>query len=203
MTDVFLIRHGHVDYTPPTPITAHNALTPLGHLMAARLAERCATLRLQCLFASTMRRARETADAISRRLPALERVDMLAFEETSIADLEGFEGPRPAEDLNTWSEEHFRYANARTWERVVAGWEQVQALARERQLERVAIVSHGGAINALLRHFVGQDVTRLRHSWFDLDYTSLTCLRYNGSGLGSVRWVNDARHVEDLLAQGG
>ena len=200
MTDVYLIRHGHVDYTPPTPITAHNALTPLGHEMASRLAERCATLALQRLFASTMRRARETADAISARLPALERVDMPAFEETSIADLAGFAGTWPSEDLNTWSDEHFRYANERTWERVIAGWEQVQAIVAERHLERVAIISHGGAINALLRHFLGQDVVRLRHSWFDLDYTSLTCLRYNGAGLRSVRWVNDARHVEDLLA---
>jgi probable phosphoglycerate mutase len=200
MTDVLLIRHGHVDYTPPTPITAHNALSPLGHQMAARLAERCATLGLQCLFASTMRRARETADAISARLPDLERLDMREFEETSIADMAGFAGAWPTEDLNTWRDEHFVHANARTGARVAAGWAQVQATIAARGLERVAIVSHGGAINALLRHFLGQDVD-LRHSWFDLDYTSLTCLRYNGTGLRSVRWVNDARHVEDLLTQ--
>ncbi len=197
MPDYFIFRHSHVDYIPPAAITAHNALTPLGHQLAERLAARCAEWDLQYLFASPLRRARETADAISARFPDLPRRAMPEFAEVTIDDMAGYPGGPVSEDLSQWSNEHFAYANERMWARVLAGWDEVQRIVAEQKLERVAIVSHGGPINALIRHFMGDGVARLRDCWFELDWTATCCLRDGPRGHW-VRWVNDARHIDDL-----
>lgn len=205
MIDVFLFRHSHVDYRPPIELTAHNPLTPLGHRLAALLAERCDEWDLQHLFVSTMPRAQQTADAISARFPGLPRLNMPEFCESNADDLADFDGPLPPEDMNAWQDAHFAHANLRTWERVARGWEQMHRIIAEKGLERVAVVSHGGAINIMVRLFLGQqDITRLRSAWFEVDWTATTCLRYGSdyAGVGrSVRWVNDARHIDPLRAE--
>lgn len=201
MVDIYLFRHAHVDYRPPAPITAHNPLTPLGHQMAERLARRCEGWELQYLFVSTMLRAQQTARAIAKRFPHIPWRDMPEFEESSIRDLEGFDGELPDEDLLQWREEHFAYANEVMWRRVIAGWEEVQRVIAAKGLERVAIVGHGGSLNILLRHFLGGDIVRLRTCWFDLDWTSTSCLRITADGgpiQRWIRWVNDASHIDDL-----
>lgn len=196
--DIYLIRHAHVDYGEGKAITAYNPLTPLGHQMAARLAARCEEWQLQYLFVSTMLRAQQTADAITARLPQLPRLDMPAFEEASIKDLAGYPGEPPPEDLLKWDESHYVYANTRMAQRVAAGWQEVCRIMRERGLERAAIVAHGGPLNFLLRHFQGCDGAGLLQSvWFELDWTSTSCLRL-APGRNWIRWVNDARHIDDL-----
>jgi broad specificity phosphatase PhoE len=197
VVDVYLCRHAHVDYVPPAQITAANPLTPLGREMAARLAERCAEWELQYLFVSTMRRAQETADAISERLPQLPRLDLPEFAETHIADLAGYEGTPPSEDMHIWEEDHHTYANIRMWARVARGWEMVQQTVAKHDLERVAIVGHGGPFNALLRLFMGGKVVPLRICWLDFDWAATACIRYTAERR-AVRWLNDARHIDDL-----
>ncbi|MBN1399679.1 MAG: histidine phosphatase family protein [Anaerolineae bacterium] len=197
MVDVYLCRHAHVDYAPPAPITAGNTLTPLGREMAVRLAERCAEWDLEHLFVSSMRRAQETADAISARFPQLPRLDMPEFAETHIADLAGYEEGLPSEDMHSWQDHHHAYANKRMWARVARGWEIVQRVAAERNLERVAIVGHGGPFNALVRLFMGGEVVLLRTCWLDFDWAATACLRYTADRR-AVRWLNDARHIDDL-----
>ncbi len=201
MQDIYLLRHAHVDYAPGTPINADNPLTPLGHEMARRLAERCADWDLQRLYASTMRRAQETAAHISARLPDLSRRDTPAFAETSIIDLSGYPGATVTEDLNGWQDDHFAFANEHMWTRVLQGLEDVRAEMEREGLKRVAIVSHGGPINAMIRHALGQEVVRLRTCWIELDWSTTSCLRFAPKETGIqawVRWVNDARHIDDL-----
>lgn len=197
MPDIYLFRHAHVDYRPPNRITAHNPITPLGRLMAERLAQRCDDWGLQYLFVSPMLRAQQTADAISERFPGLPRQDLPEFAEASIDDMVAFEGVKPPEDMREWGQEHYVYANARLSERVAAGLERVQRIMAERGLERVAVVSHGGAINFALRHFLGAVEPGLVRSWFYLDWTTTCCLRI-AEGQRWVLWVNDARHIDDL-----
>ena len=197
MADIYLIRHGHVDYTPPNKITAHNPLTELGQRMARRVAERCVALDPQLVYASTMLRAQQTADAILERLPDVPRIDTPIFQEVSIRDLADFPGEQPPEDLGGWNEEQFAYANRQMWRRIIKGLDEVWETARERELERVALVAHAGPINAILRSFLGEDVVPLRTAWFHLDYTGVSCIRENADGRW-VLWTNDARHIEDL-----
>ena len=197
MVDIYLLRHAHVDYVPPATITGDNPLTPLGHQMAERLAARCDEWDLQHLYASPMLRARQTADAISARYPRLPRTEMAEFAEASIADLTDFAGAPPEEDMHTWQDAHYAHANARMWARAVRGFERVKTQIAEEGLERVAIVAHGGPLNALIRSYMGMDVVRLRTCWLDFDWASTACLTYSPE-LRAIRWLNDARHIDDL-----
>lgn len=198
MVDIYLFRHGHVDYTPPNAVTAHNPLTPLGREMAKRLAEQCSTLGLELLVVSPLRRTRETAEAILERIPSLPYRLMPEFAELTIEDMAYYPGPLPPEDLALWQEEHYIYGNTVMWERVVRGWEELMHLIAEKGIQKAGVVSHGGAINAILRHVLGQDdPTKLRKAWIHVDYASTTCIRFAETWQGIV-WVNETRHVEDL-----
>ncbi|MFO7917862.1 MAG: histidine phosphatase family protein [Anaerolineae bacterium] len=197
MVDIYLFRHAHVDYDPPAQITAHNPLTALGHEMAERLAERCDEWHLQYLFVSTMPRAQETADAISGRFPGLPRMEMPEFREVCLDHLVDYPGDLPEADLACWESDHFAHGNERMWKRVEAGWRRMMDVVADEGLQRVAVVSHAGPINVMLRQFLGGGMVRLRTCWFELDWASTSCLRSTSEGKW-VRWVNDARHIDAL-----
>ncbi len=132
MTEIFLLRHAHVDYGEGIAITAQNPLTALGHHMAERLAMHCESLGLEILFVSTMPRAQQTADAISRRFPDLPRVDLADLEELSIKDLADHPSP-PDENMLTWELTHFCAADQRAWERVARAWAFIEAMIAEQR----------------------------------------------------------------------
>ena len=197
---VYLFRHAHVDYTPPNPITAHVPLTPAGLEMADLLAQRCDEFALQHLFSSPLLRARQTGDAISARFPDLPRTELYGLAETNYADLEGFEGELPAEDMYSWKEHHFEYSTPRLIKRVLAAWDLILDTIAQQELERVAIVSHGGPMNVLLQSFVGSPLDRDNLFRFNLDWATTCCLSYEGARK-VVHWVNDARHIDPLRAR--
>lgn len=199
MVDIILMRHAHVDYTPPNQITAHNALTPLGQEMAQRLAERCDEFGLELLVASPFRRTQETAAPIRARWPELPYLVMPEFAEVSIDDLADYAGETPVEDLLAWSDDHFDHGNTAMWRRVLRGWTRLQEIIAERGVERVGLISHGGPLNVIVRHVLGQDATvaRIRNAWIKIDYAATSCVRYVDDSRGVV-WLNDARHIEDL-----
>ena len=198
MVDIYLLRHAHVDYTPPNPITAHNALTPLGQRMALRLAQRCRQFELDLLIASPLRRTQETAAAIRATCPSIPYLLMPEFAEVSITDLAAYDGEAPADDMHTWEDGHWEHGNTRMWQRVTQGWERLRRIAEERGAERVALVTHGGPLNVIIRHVLGWDEPiRLRTAWLHFDYTATSCVRYTDGWQGVV-WLNDARHIEDL-----
>jgi probable phosphoglycerate mutase len=196
MVDVYLIRHSHVDYSPGMAITDRNPLTPLGLRLAELLADRCADWGLQYLFASTMLRARQTADAVARRLPDLPRRDMPELQETNIADLSGWPGEPPSEDLNTWQSAHYGHADRQMAERLGAGWREITGLIADQGLARVAVVSHGAAMNLLLRQFMG-GISYDSDCWIEFDWTGVTLLQYGPEGR-RIAWMNDARHIDPL-----
>jgi len=199
MPDVYLMRHAHVDYGEGMPIGANNPLTPLGVEMAERLAERATEWDLQYLFSSTMPRAQQTSAALLRRSPGLPYLEMDELRELYAADLQGYSDRLPSDDLRTWSPEEFRYANTRLYQRVRKGWKRIESIVAEGRLERVGVVAHGGTINMVLRQFQGIADGDLWSCFFELDWTSVTAIRYSLDGSRRfVLWVNDAHHIDGL-----
>ncbi len=72
--------------------------------------------------------------------------------------------------------------------------------AAHRPGETIIAVSHGGTIRALLCHIIDLDLGNFGKMW--LDNGSLTEIRYGSHGWRLVR-LNDAAHLEGLVAEGG
>jgi broad specificity phosphatase PhoE len=177
----------------PVPLSAR------GHLQAALVAERLVSLRPQVLYSSDLRRALETADIISQRLGL---------------PVQLCEGLREW-NIGTWIgqstvayQEHLQAAGAHPVTYVPAGGEsqlhtqarivaQMQALARQHAGETIVCVSHGTAIDLLVRHILGLDV--MQPPAFRIANTSVNIFNFQG-GAWEVVTLNELRHLESLVS---
>jgi probable phosphoglycerate mutase len=76
-------------------------------------------------------------------------------------------------------------------ERVVGS---IDAVAAGHQGQRVAVVCHGGVINAYLGAVLGLD----RVLWFDPGYTSISRVLVSSAGVRSVQSVNETAHLRPV-----
>jgi len=200
-TEVLLVRHGEsAAVIPGSPESADPPLSELGVKQAALLAERLASKRIDGVWTSDLARARDTGRALAdpRGLTVVQRSQL---REVHLGDWERGEFRRraAAHDL-----EYLAFVAAGRWE-VIPGAEADEAL-RDRITATVeeaaathdggcvAVVCHGGAINAWLARFTGSH----RSMVCSIDNTSVTRLRTDGE-----RWlvlgVNDRHHLGDPL----
>jgi broad specificity phosphatase PhoE len=161
MTDFLLIRHGHTP-TVDRLISgrmAHIGLTPEGWAQAERLAERLACEHLDAILTSPLQRARETAEPLARRHGLSPRIEE-GLNEIASGAWEGREFVDLEQDV-AWR----RFNTFRTGTRIPGGEliVEVQArmastLERLRSAEpdaRIALVSHGDPIKAVLCYYMG------------------------------------------------
>ena len=145
---LYLVRHGQAraadgSYGHDTP------LSPLGRRQAEAVVEGFAGVSLAAVYASPMRRARETAGRLARATGLDVRVDE-RFTEYEMADW----GPDEDPEINwgVWRPEHAG----------VPGGETLRAFAQRvadacddivtpHEGEAIAVVSHSGAGDAILR----------------------------------------------------
>ncbi len=168
---------------------ADPALSGLGHVQAGALTDWLHGEALDALWSSPMRRARETALPVAARLglsitfdDGLAEFDRDAASYIPIEELKAAGDPR-------WNEvpeqpEHFRAVVVETVERIVAAHSG----------QRVAIVCHGGVINAYAGHVLGIDDPL----FFLPDYTSISRVFAAGTGQRSIASLNEAAHLRHL-----
>lgn len=189
--ELLLIRHAEPERVPEGPRPADPGLTPAGRDQAAALATWLAPEPLDAVISSPLRRARETAEpiAVARGL-VMEIDDDLAEydrEATSYIPVEELratgdprwhamvEGRLP--DLAGTDPEAFR-------RRVIAAIERTVA---QYPGGRVAVVSHGGVINAYVGHILGIR----RPLWFEPYYAAITRVEAGRSGARTLRTLNE------------
>lgn len=200
-TEVLLVRHGEsAAVVPGSPESLDPPLSDRGREQVAALAARLAGKRLDGIWSSDLARARDTALALAapRMLPVVERA---ALREVHLGDWEAGEFRRRAAARDP---EFLAWAATGRWESI-PGAEPDEAF-RDRITTAVdeaaaahahgcvAVVCHGGAINAWLARFTGSH----RSMVASIDNTSITRLRTDGE-----RWlilgVNDHHHLGDPL----
>lgn len=170
MTTIYLARHGESDWNVERRWQGHTdrPLTDKGRQQAEALAARLADVALDAVYASDLRRAWETAEAVSRthglevvRLPELREVDVggwggLTREECAARFPAGFErwqaGGPGWDDGETYEE---------MAERVVTA---LHRLAGEHPGGSVLVVSHGGPIRAVHAHALGMELATHRRT---------------------------------------
>ena len=156
MTTLLLARHGETDWNRDLRIQGSSdiALNDLGRAQARGLAQELEHVELDAIYASDLSRARATAEAVAASHGLEVRFDP-RLRERSFGSWEGL----TREDIATLPEgsQHDGETDGEVRERVL---EAVQAIADAHPGEQVLVVSHGGALNTLWHHALGERVER-------------------------------------------
>jgi broad specificity phosphatase PhoE len=149
VAELILVRHGETDWNRDRRYQGHAdpPLNDAGRAQAQELAARLNAVELDAIYTSDLRRAAETAEIIRagrdiplEREPGLREIDVGSWSGLTRAEIEErFPG----------AEHHDGEAPEAMRERVVR---TVTAIATRHDGESLLIVSHGGALRALLHH---------------------------------------------------
>ncbi len=202
-TYVLLIRHARQDLVTPG-FGGDPPLAPDGREQADLLAGRLEAMTLAAVYASTLRRAIDTAApvAAAHDVPVQQ---CAALDEADIGDWADGEFRRRAASGDPAMLEFKRTGR---WDSLPVGEgdaslrtrtaRAVLDIANAYRGATVAIVSHSGAINAVLAQVTGAGRTVLAA----LDHTSVSTLQCADDGV-TVLAVNDVRHLPDPLLRLG
>jgi probable phosphoglycerate mutase len=194
--ELLLIRHAlplRVERRDGKP--ADPPLSPAGVRQAERLAAWLAAERLDAVYASPLRRARETAQPIAgahglgvRIEPGVAEFDPLAASYVPLEEIK-------AESREVWLE---LVSGGLTAGVDVALFRRTVAAALERIVAahagaRVAIVCHGGVVNAWAAHVLGLEPTL----FFQPTYTSVSRFLAAASGERSLLSLNETAHLRE------
>jgi probable phosphoglycerate mutase len=202
VTRIIAIRHGETDWNVATRIQGQLdiALNEAGRRQVRRLAAALAGEGLDAVYSSDLARARETARAVAGKAGLEVRTDsglrergFGVFEGLTFAEIE----QRYPDDARRWRQRDASFGPgggetlAGFFERVV---ESVAALAARHRGQHIAVVAHGGVLDALYRAAtrVALDAPR---TW-QLGNASINRLLASDAGLTLVGWA-DSLHLED------
>lgn len=181
---LYLIRHGEVEtrYHRVFGGRIDMELSPQGHEQVAALAAYCHRLNIDKIYASPMKRVRQTLAPLAELtgkvpsfIPGLREVDFGAWTGLSWDEVKTKFGVSAFEWLDLLETggiaeaetvPDFRY-------RVETGFRQIQSECNE---ESVAIICHGGVIRMLLSLLL--DLPFRQMGRFDIEYASLTRIHY-------------------------
>ena len=168
-TRILLARHGETEWNRIGRWQGHAdpPLNETGRRQAAELTERLAQHGISAIYSSDLRRASETAQVVGDRLgldivedSQLREIDVGSWSGLTTADVE----QRFPEGYARWQAGeigHDGETREELTERVVSA---VERIARAHPGETVLVVTHGGAIRALLRHAAGDPGTVLENA---------------------------------------
>ena len=168
MTTVYLARHGQSDWNAEGRWqgNADRPLTELGRQQAEELAERLASVPLDAVYSSDLRRARETAERVAAR-QGLEVQTRTELREVDVGSWSGLSRPEVEERFPDafarWRDGGHGWDDGETYEamtnRVVAA---VLEIAAAHPDGAVLVVAHGGPIRALHAVALGLDIAEHR-----------------------------------------
>jgi probable phosphoglycerate mutase len=222
---MFLLRHGEPDWSPGGgPSVNDPGLTPFGHAQAAAAAERLARQKLDAIYVSPYRRARETAEPLAKAT-GLEPVVVEGLAEIGVAvqglsqeDVDRYfvEGTRRplSEHWQGWpGAESFRAFHARVTAALadVLGRHGMRSQREqdftvwqcERQAPNLAIVAHGGTNAVSLAHLL--DLQPVPWEWlrFESELAAFSILQARPLGPAGQVWsLQDFNEVDHLAAAG-
>ena len=199
---VLLIRHGRsADIVPGTPESLDPPLHELGKKQAIAVGARLSRARIDAVYSSHLLRALHTAEAIASH-HNLQVGVYNDLEEVKLGDWSNGEFRRRAA---TADPEYVEWTKTGTWDGIpnAEGDQnfrsristQINSLASQHDGGCIAVVCHGGVINAYLAEMLGTQ----RSLWMMVENTSITTVKL--SATPSVLTLNDCAHLYDLLTQ--
>ena len=205
------MRHAESEANAEGRIQGHLdiPLSALGLRQSALLAERLASLGIEALYSSPLKRARQTADVIALRLN-LAVNDMVDLRERNVGVLEGLnraeivarfpEYAQPGADVSRIQVEGFEQDD----DLVARVTTALHSILLNHRDQTVAIVTHGGVLGTILRWLL--DMPRVRPGPFAIDNTSVTIFDVREAGTdggtphAQLITLNDTCHLDTLDA---
>jgi probable phosphoglycerate mutase len=196
--ELLLIRHALPVRRELSVGRADPELSPDGNAQTAHLAEYLAAEHLDAVYASPLRRAQQTASPIAARfgLAVSTAVGVAEWDQNSpeyvpVEELKAAGDPRWQEMLDgVWSsdepEHEFRA-------RVL---DTIEGIIDAHAGEKVAVVCHGGVINAYLANVLSLGNAGER-GFFYPNYTSINRVAAARSGQRSIVTVNETSHLRN------
>ena len=193
--ELLLIRHALPVRRELSEGAADPELSEAGFAQAARLAEYLSTEVVHAIYASPLRRAVQTAAPLAARLslPVVEvdgvaEYDRLSNEYVPIEELKASNDPRWTRMLlDDWSDRPETKLEFST--RI---HDAVEAIVAAHRGDTVAVVCHGGVINAYLARVLG---TPDSTSFFYPNYTSIHRVVAASGGQRQILTVNETHHL--------
>ena len=196
--ELLLVRHALPERVEVSDGPVDPDLSAVGREQAAALAAWLeGEAGLGALYTSPLARAVQTADPLARSqgLAPVVEDDVAEWDRDASAYI-------PIEELRATNHPWWQAMATGDWSalgvdpvafvaRVVAA---LDAVAARHRSERVAVVCHGGVINAYLGAVLGLE----RVLWFDPGYTSISRVLVSGDGTRSIRSVNETAHLRVL-----
>jgi probable phosphoglycerate mutase len=200
--DLLLVRHAEPVRIEDSDGPADPTLHERGHRQAALCAAWLAGESLDAIWASPMRRARETADAIAiAHGLKVEIDDELAEFDRDAASYIPFEELRETKD-----ERYLAMTQDRLQDLEIdpITFQQGVVRAVERVIDanagrKVGVVCHGGVINAYIAHIL--EIPRMMR--FEPGYTSIHRIAASRAGHRSVVALNEMAHLRNIAGVGG
>ena len=189
--ELVFVRHGLPLRIDDAGGPADPALSEEGQRQASAVAEWLAATGIDAIYSSPMRRARETAAPLAATLghdivveDGLEEFDAhldfyIPLEEMTPDD------PRWHQLIAEWSSPEADPARRTFRARVV---EAVERIVSAHPSQRVALVCHGGVVNAYLSHILDID----RTLFFEPGYASVSRVLANRDGVRQLVSVNES-----------
>jgi len=198
---LILVRHAQSEANAAGVFTGSMdvSLTDLGRRQAAALAERLAGYAVTAVYASTLRRAQDTARPTAERF-GLEVQALEALRESGLGEAEGL----------AWGEVRKRWTlgEGARWADAIPGAERgdevrarvstgLDALLERHRDDVVLCVSHAGAITHALQHVLGLPLEQGVR--VPLHHAALNVIEYTERGPVLLS-LNDGCHLEAIEA---
>ena len=193
--ELLLIRHALPERRELVDGPADPELAAAGRAQAEHLAAYLASEQLHAIYSSPMRRAMETAAALAeqQRLPVVVEDDVAEWDRHSneyvpVEELKRTKEPRWKQLLDgVWPG---RETNPAEFQVIVV--EAIERIVDAHPAQRVAVVCHGGVINAYLGHVLGVADSA---GFFYPNYTSIHRIAAARSGERSILSINETAHL--------
>lgn len=197
--ELIFVRHGlpeHIETEDGSP--ADPPLAELGRRQAEAMAAWLTQEQIDAVYVSPMNRARETAQPLewALKMEAIVRDDLAEFDRHHTSYI-------PSDVL--------KQTDYEAWQRLMqGGYEgmgdsttfqdkvlaEVARIASDHKGQRVAVVCHGGVINAYLNDVLERG--RDRFMFCNVDYTSISRVLVASSGQRSLMSINETAHIRSL-----
>ena len=204
MTKVYIIRHAEAEGNLYRRIHGwyNSGLTDLGRRQLEAIADRFMDIKLDVVYSSDLKRARQTAEAVARgsgvdvtETKQLREVNLGVWEDRTWGEAAS-ESPEQItffnRDPEKWNVEGSEPLSV-TQERMMSVLSEITA---RHAGGRIAIVSHGAAIRALLAAILGipsENITKIHHC----DNTAVTELTVEGGKI-TVDSMGDCSHLKTV-----